>query len=178
MKFFNVLSFIGAVALGALSVVAQDPTAVIAGIDDLTTQSQNLQTIVAAITPINAGFQAAKIAPKFLTITDDCARLAKTFTGNTEPYGASVATDVRIALVRFVQVHQLLLNTLIGKHGIIAKFPPFGSDIAFALRGLESIIDTFAYALIGLIPTEADTAQESINSLDMTFANACNVYGC
>lgn len=59
MKLFNILPFIGALVLGALSVVAQDATVIISGIDELTTESQNLQNIVTSVTPINAAFQAA-----------------------------------------------------------------------------------------------------------------------
>ncbi|KAI0823920.1 hypothetical protein BC628DRAFT_1420650 [Trametes gibbosa] len=177
MRLFNVLPFIGTIVLGALSVIAQDATPIISGIDGLTTESQNLQKIVANITPLNAAFQAAKIAPEFLNIGNECKDLIKLVTvPNPVPFGAEVATDVRIALVRFVQAHQLLLNTLIGKNGIIARFPPFGSDIAAVLRVLEGIIDSFAFALIGLIPTEAGPAKESIAGLDNTFANAIKTF--
>ena len=47
-----------------------------------------------------------------------------------------------------MQVHQALLNIIIGKAGIIAAVPFAGPPVAAAIRVIESVVDTFAFALI------------------------------
>ncbi|EIW60938.1 uncharacterized protein TRAVEDRAFT_19466 [Trametes versicolor FP-101664 SS1] len=177
MKFLNVLPAIGALVLGALSVVAQDAAVIITGITQVTDASSNLKTIVDKVTIANAPSQAAKIAPGLLTIGNTCRELTKAITvPDPKPFGDDVAGDIVDVLVTFVEVHQALLNAIIGKHGIIANIPFVGPDIAAALRGLEAIVDALAFAIIGLIPTRQNPAMAQIASLDKTFADVIRVY--
>ncbi|KAJ2997272.1 hypothetical protein NUW54_g7147 [Trametes sanguinea] len=67
------------------------------------------------------------------------------------------AKAVVMALTTFVEVHQALLNVVIGKHSIASRLF-FTAPVAAVLRSLEAAIDALAFALIGLIPTEKDHA--------------------
>ncbi|KZV99601.1 hypothetical protein EXIGLDRAFT_762474 [Exidia glandulosa HHB12029] len=90
-------------------------------------------------------------------------------------FSAPDARDVIAVLKTFVIVHQQLLSTLIGKHGL---FEQFGGTqpIAKALREIEEVVDSFAEALINLIPTEYDEAMFQMHSLDISLRNTISVY--
>jgi hypothetical protein len=75
----------------------------------------------------------------------------------------------------FVQVHQELLSTVIGKHGLLS-LTPFTQPIAQVLRVLEGGVDTIAFAIIDQVPTCAQDATQNKNSLDSTLADAINTY--
>lgn len=75
MKLFTVLPAIGALVLGALSIVAQDAAAIMTGIDQVTDASRDLKTVVDQVTVANAPSQTAVSIPppplhRILHITD------------------------------------------------------------------------------------------------------------
>jgi hypothetical protein len=65
----------------------------------------------------------------------------------------------------FVEVHQQLLNILIGKAGLFQAAPFIGSPVATALRQIEGLVDALAYALIdiaeGTCKTDIDDQRQS-----------------
>ncbi|KAJ5239548.1 hypothetical protein N7468_004167 [Penicillium chermesinum] len=65
----------------------------------------------------------------------------------------------------FVQVHQQLLQTVIGKHGLLS-LTPFTQPIAQILRTLEAGVDTIAFETIDSVPTCAQDATQNKDSLD------------
>ena len=67
--------------------------------------------------------------------------------------------------LQFVDVHQALLETVIGKHGIL-KTIGVGSEVAVVLRGVEHVVDETAFALIAEVPHCADEATAQKISLD------------
>ncbi|KAJ5106301.1 hypothetical protein N7456_002976 [Penicillium angulare] len=75
----------------------------------------------------------------------------------------------------FVQVHQQLLSTVIGKHGILS-LTPFTQPIAAVLRTLEGVVDTIAFGIIDGVPTCAEDATSNKNMLDDTLAKAQDTY--
>lgn len=75
----------------------------------------------------------------------------------------------------FVQVHQALLKTVIGKHGLLS-LTPFTQPIAAVLRTLEGGVDTIAFGIIDTVPTCAEGATNDKNSLDMTLKDAQDKY--
>ncbi|KAF7367208.1 hypothetical protein MSAN_00981100 [Mycena sanguinolenta] len=66
------------------------------------------------------------------------------------------------ALDNFVAVHQAFLATIISKHSIFAQFQ-VTAPIAAVLRNLEIIIDSFAFALIDVIPQDARAGPFSLS---------------
>ena len=78
--------------------------------------------------------------------------------------------------MQFVHVHQALLNTVIGKHGLLAA-TGFGVPIAAGLRAIEGVVDTLAVDIIGLVPTCAAQATAAKKQLDGTLKQAVTVYG-
>ncbi|KAI0355073.1 hypothetical protein OH77DRAFT_1425135 [Trametes cingulata] len=174
MKYFSLIPAIGLAVLSAVSVVAQQPSVVIGELRAVTVASANLRDVVGNITIINVPSQGPLVASGLLTIVDTIEDAIKNFDPTTPPYDDDAAADVVDALTLFVEVHQDLLNTIIGKHGILTPVAP---GIACALRTLESVVDAFAFAIIGLIPTRHDEAMDQKASLDETLQNAVNVYG-
>lgn len=74
-----------------------------------------------------------------------------------------------------MQVHQELLSTVIGKHGLLS-LTPFTQPIAQVLRTLEGGVDTIAFDIINEVPTCAQDATQNKNSLDSTLTDAINTY--
>ncbi|KAJ7753455.1 hypothetical protein B0H16DRAFT_1886892 [Mycena metata] len=75
------------------------------------------------------------------------------------PFTAQADCDTIVsALGSFVQVHQALLATVIGKHAIFVQFGAT-APVAAVLRTLEATIDSFAFAMINLIPCGADSVK-------------------
>ncbi|KAJ5318536.1 hypothetical protein N7476_004956 [Penicillium atrosanguineum] len=75
----------------------------------------------------------------------------------------------------FVQVHQQLLQTVIGKHGLLS-LTPFTQPISQVLRTLEGGVDTIAFGIIDTVPSCAQDATQNKNSLDSTLTDAVNEY--
>lgn len=74
-----------------------------------------------------------------------------------------------------MQVHQELLRTVIGKHGLLS-LTPFTQPIASVLRTLEGGVDQIAFGIIGTVPTCAQDATQNKNSLDSTLMEAIDTY--
>jgi len=68
-----------------------------------------------------------------------------------------------------------LLNVVIGKHGLLSLIPFFG-PIRLALVQLEFVVDTFAFNLINLIPTQQPAATTQVASLKVTIQDAVSTY--
>ena len=77
--------------------------------------------------------------------------------------------------LQFVTVHQQLLATIIGKHGLLS-LTPFTQPVAQVLRVLEGGVDTLAFGIIDSVPTCAQDATQNKNSLDRTLEDAVNEY--
>ncbi|KAJ7586924.1 hypothetical protein C8J56DRAFT_1051223 [Mycena floridula] len=97
--------------------------------------------------------------------------VAAAFTGNPGHL-------IVVALVNFVKVHQLLLSTVIGKHGIFAACF-FTAPVAVVLRALEAVVDTIAFFLIGCIAPSGpdhDLVVKASGSLKISVSQAVKVY--
>jgi len=95
----------------------------------------------------------------------------------TQPF--SVLSDeqsILNAFTTFVEVHQELLNILIGKAGLLNDLPFVGPPVAEVLRSLEAVVDTIAFGLIDLVPDVAAPFTNQMNSLDVTIGQAINAY--
>lgn len=151
-----------------------------AALKEITELSDNLRKETQKITFINAGTQGVKIGAGFATIivkiTEYTARLA----GSAYGYTPSALPDADAKLVvqsltTFVKVHQALLNVVIGKHGIASLFP-FFEPIRVSLVNLEVVVDTFAFYLIDLIPTQKPAANDQLSALSVTLKDAQATY--
>lgn len=114
------------------------------------------------------------------------------------PFPAAEAKVVVKALTTFVNVHKALLNVVIGKNGLISRAPGGVQGIRLALVALEKGVDvssvkprdvcclrayggwrpqSFAFALIALIPTEKESATLQFGSLSATLTTTVKKYG-
>ncbi|KAM0671145.1 hypothetical protein ACQRIU_001540 [Beauveria bassiana] len=91
------------------------------------------------------------------------------------PYTETNQQLICDALAAFVQVHIVLLSTVIGKRGLLSS-TPFTAPIGAVLRELEGAVDTLAFGIIALIPFCADDTQQRIDSLDQKFQEAKAAY--
>jgi len=69
----------------------------------------------------------------------------------------------------------MLLKTVSGKHGIIAKFG-FAEPVRVALVNLEAVVDSFAFALINVIPSRMDKGKMAKGMLDSSLSATIKVY--
>jgi hypothetical protein len=72
-------------------------------------------------------------------------------------------------------IHQELLKTVIGKHGLLS-LTPFTKPIAAVLQTLEGGVDELAFGIIDSVPTCAQDATQNKNSLDSTLRDARDKY--
>lgn len=78
-------------------------------------------------------------------------------------------------LSQFVKVHQNLLETIIGKNGLLSS-TPFTAPIAAILRVLENVVDKVALTIIGTVPTCAEGAKKDLDDLDETLGKTIEIY--
>ncbi|CAG9992249.1 unnamed protein product [Clonostachys byssicola] len=101
-------------------------------------------------------------------VTSDIGLLDK-----LEPFDAECdATAIYIALRRFVEVHQALLNIVIGENQILEQVPIAGAAVAGVLRTLKSVVDMLANAIIDLIPSQKECAKSEVGKLSETLGQA------
>ncbi|KAF8155232.1 hypothetical protein K438DRAFT_1987142 [Mycena galopus ATCC 62051] len=155
------------------------PATVVANINIVTSVSGNLNSVLGGLststTPANVQTMSQTVITDFTTIINDLAADVTAMQA-TSPF--TVQADVQLvvtALNNFVGVHQQLLATVIGKHGIFAQFG-VTAPIAAILRSLEAGIDSFAYAMIALIPSGETSVTNNKNSLDGSVTNTITLY--
>ncbi|KDQ60088.1 hypothetical protein JAAARDRAFT_56075 [Jaapia argillacea MUCL 33604] len=177
MKFFAIVpSLILAAVSGLSGVFAQSSDQVISDIQMVTTVSASLNTMVSQINIVNVLFQGPQVASTLTTIVQDVdTAITHVDMPNPVPFPDSVALDVVDVLNTFVTVHQELLSTLIGQHGLLSLFG-FAEPIRVALVSIEGVVDTYARALINVIPTEIPAAMGDMSNLDISLNAAITVY--
>lgn len=77
--------------------------------------------------------------------------------------------------IQFVTVNQQLLQTVIGKHGLLS-LTPFTQPIGTVLRSLEGAVDALASGIIDTVPDCAQDVTQNKNNLDQTLENAVSTY--
>ncbi|KAK6189537.1 hypothetical protein LQW54_013169 [Pestalotiopsis sp. IQ-011] len=75
----------------------------------------------------------------------------------------------------FATVHQNLLKTVIGKHGLLSR-TPFTAPIGAILRTLEGAVDTLAFSIVHSVPNCAQDAKQFKSGLDTVFEEAITTY--
>ncbi|KAJ7581259.1 hypothetical protein C8J56DRAFT_959509 [Mycena floridula] len=183
MKFSTIAAYAAAIGLSGAAFAAKMPmtsNSIVKGIDSVTVISQNTNVLIQPLS-LNLGFVqivtlGTSMCKQFSLIIAACTSLAAgtvsaVFTGD-----ASHA--IVVALVNFVKVHQLLLSTVIGKHGIFAACF-FTAPVAVVLRALEAVVDTIAFFLIGCIAPSGpdhDMVVKATGSLKISVSQTVQVY--
>ncbi|MCJ1405610.1 hypothetical protein MMC11_008838 [Xylographa trunciseda] len=156
-------------------------TDVCTAIDVLTAKSQSCQGPANQINIVNVALAVSGFGPipvviaRLTDIVTTAGTIISQLSG-TQPFSVKSDEDAIVkSLTTFVQVHQALLNILIGKAGLVPNLIPFvGPPLAQVLRQLESVVDTIAFELIDLVPDDATDATNQKDSLDVTITNAIN----
>ncbi|EPQ53676.1 hypothetical protein GLOTRDRAFT_94857 [Gloeophyllum trabeum ATCC 11539] len=178
MRFFTFVP-IALAGLSALSgVFAQNPQAVITNVKAVTKISADLRVVVARTTVTNVFSQAPTIVTTLQKIVSTVTSAVSSISvSDPKPFTEEVSTEVVEVLTEFVKVHQALLQTIIGKHGLLARFA-FATPVRLALVAIEKVVDSFAFAIINLIPTgsKKSEAQRQIASLDVTLKASIKTY--
>ncbi|KAI0648387.1 hypothetical protein C8Q79DRAFT_955206 [Trametes meyenii] len=179
MKFFStILPVVGVVATFALGIVAQRTTEVIQSIHVIADASNGLRQQIEAVTIKNIADNGPGIPKGIVTLVQDISGQTQSVflsVSNPKPLNDNDAQAVVNALNDFVAIHQALLETIIGKHSLAQQFF-LTRPIAIALRSLESVVDTFAHAIIDLIPTRADEGNADAGSLQIYLQAAVSTY--
>jgi len=159
------------------------PSDVVDALNTLTTKSQSCQGPANQINIINVALAVTGQGPipqVIVRLTDIITTVGSTIgsLAGTQPFTVKADEDAIItALTTFVQVHQALLNILIGKAGLVPNLLPFvGPPLAAVLRNLESVVDTFAFELIDLVPDNGTDATKQKDSLDVTISGAIDAW--
>jgi hypothetical protein len=113
------------------------------------------------------------------------------------PFPPGCDTDtIVISFIKFVEIHQALLNIFIGRSGYLSQIPFkreasartdvqlneraengfIGQSIALALRAVERVVDTLASTLINLIPTRSECARSEKAKLSATLKRSISAY--
>ncbi|KAH8147611.1 uncharacterized protein LAJ45_08439 [Morchella importuna] len=170
-------------AFGLVAAQATPAQQIVQAFKEITTLSDNLRIDTQKINLINAPLQGYKIAQGFAAIITRVGQASAMLSGGSSrktrrqmaPLADADAQLVVGALTTFVQVHQALLNVVIGKHGLLTLIP-FFEPIRQALVSLEATVDTFAFYLIAMIPTQKPAADTQFGSLTVTVKFAITTY--
>jgi len=174
----------GAIAATLLTSVSAGMTAsqIVSNINIITGQSQTLQTPANSINLLSGPLFLIGQGP-FPQIVVGFSQIVQTVTNDisamsqTQPFSLeSDEQSILTAFTTFVEVHQELLNILIGKAGILNDLPLVGPPVAQVLRALEGVVDTIAFNLIGLVPDVSGPFTDQKNSLDVTIGKAITAY--
>ncbi|KAI0713617.1 hypothetical protein C8Q76DRAFT_857411 [Earliella scabrosa] len=171
----SIFTVVAVVLFGVVNVLAATADDVVNAIEAVTTQSRDLQTVTSGLTVINFPLRGFQVARGLNNIQNTVGNFVSSLDPEMPPFDDADATPIVDALVTFVRVHQLLLSTIIGKHGLFEMFRAT-APVAAALQGVEGTVDALAFALIGLIPTKGSQAEMQFAALNVTFTQAISAY--
>ncbi|KIM33789.1 hypothetical protein M408DRAFT_325389 [Serendipita vermifera MAFF 305830] len=171
MRVFSLFSMLAV----AVSVYAQSATVVIGNFQMLTTMSSDLEILTRDINLVTVLFKGPQVGAGLAKISNTVYQVINNMDNPPPVFNNVDAKAIVDVLKTFVRVHQRLLNTIIGKHGLLSLFF-FTEPVRVALVGLEAAVDAFALGLIDMIPTQAGPADDQFHSLDITIGAAINVY--
>ncbi|KAJ7871930.1 hypothetical protein B0H13DRAFT_1895579 [Mycena leptocephala] len=170
------LLFTSTIVFPRAALAALTPAQVVANIEVVTSVSKSCNDVLGDLIP-NLG-SAKTVGENIVTnLVKIITNLGADVTAMqaTPPFIDAVAGPIVDALKEFVRVHQQLLATVIGKHGIFAQFG-VTAPIAAILQSLEAAIDAFAFAMINLIPTKQGDVTADKNSLDASVVKTVTLY--
>jgi len=155
---------------------------VVDNINTVATMSQNLQVIAGKITIVDGPLLALGLG-QFNNLVTGFQAIVTTVTGDvtamTDTPAFTNANDIDListAFSQFIQVHQALLNIVIGKAGLLTDLPLFGQPVVNVLRQLESVVDSLSLSLINMIPPDQAQVSAEKGSLDEELKNTITIY--
>ncbi|EGX45401.1 hypothetical protein AOL_s00170g108 [Orbilia oligospora ATCC 24927] len=184
MLFFKKAVVSALALLAAPSIAALTPAQMVGNIEMLTTKSKALQNPANSITLVNGPLIVIGLGPFPQIIAGFTEIVTITSTAITQMQGSAVITNptdakaIADAFRKFVEVHQVLLNILIGKAGLFNTVPIIGTPVAAVLRSLEAVVDTVALRIIDTVEVaiHKSTIQSNANSLSGTITVSINAY--
>jgi hypothetical protein len=174
--------FASAVALYASVSTAMNATVVASNINVLTAKSQALQGPAQSVSIINAPLiiigqgPFPKIIVGFTDIITTVTIYITAMKNDPTTYTVADGEIIFTAFRQFVLVHQVLLNILIGKAGLLEQIPLVGPPVAEVLRQLEAVVDTIAFDLINNVDGGSSKLQGQADSLHGTIEVAIKAY--
>jgi len=106
------------------------------------------------------------------TVSADITAMA-----GTPPFTVlSAENDILTAWTTFIQVHQALLNIIIGKAGLLNDLPLVGPPVAQVLRSLEAVVDTVALGVAAMVPDVSISITAQAGDLHVTIEKAITAY--
>ncbi|KAJ4319935.1 hypothetical protein N0V84_006118 [Fusarium piperis] len=169
-----VTTFLAASSVQAV-ISPSDITGTLVKVTDLSSETNDIAKT------INTPFQIFTAAPRLInsfknivtTVTEAITMLGDL--DNDTDFPKSGQNEICDTFTNFVKVHQNLLETIIGKHGLLSS-TPFTAPIAAILRVLENVVDKVALIIISKVPTCADGAKEDLKDLDNTLGRTIEIY--
>ncbi|KAI9062505.1 hypothetical protein FKP32DRAFT_1593152 [Trametes sanguinea] len=167
MKFSTVASLLATVAVGVMSVVAQDAAAIISGLNQLTQLSIDTSTAVGSLSVSTA----PTVVP---TVLNGLGQINSAFNSViTEATLAGVLADQQArnivsSLQAFVTAQEALLNGLTAEAGLAVQ--GFRGAILGKLLTLYTDVFTLETVLITTIPTEAGSASVQLDGLGDSYS--------
>ncbi|KAI1109694.1 UVI-1 [Nemania sp. NC0429] len=174
--------FTAGALMAATVMAALTPAQIADSLKKLTDQSQKLQGPAQSITIVNApliiigqGPLPAIIAGFTEIVTTASAALSMS---SDTPKITNQADDDLVfdAFRGFVRAHQILLNILIGKSGILTNVPFIGPPVATVLRNVEGVVDAIAFFLIDTAQGRTGDIESEASSLGDTLDLAIQRY--
>ncbi|KAK6535879.1 hypothetical protein TWF281_000129 [Arthrobotrys megalospora] len=184
MLFFKKAVTCALALLAAPSLAALTASQMVTNIELLTSKSMALQTPAKSITLVNGPLIVIGLGPFPQIITGFTEIITITTTAIAQMQGSAVITNptdakaIADAFRKFVQVHQALLNILIGKAGLFTTVPFIGQPVSAVLRSLEAIVDTIAFMIIDGVEVAVSKAsiQSDATSLHGTIEVSIGTY--
>lgn len=171
MRIFSILTVLAAAA----GVYAQNATVIIEDLQAITGLANHYNKRASEINVVNILFKGPEVAQGNNHIANSIMQIVQRLPNPPPVFKDADAKNIIDYLKTFVTVHQTLLNTQIGKHGLLSLFF-FTEPVRFSLVSYEAAMDTFGISLIEMVPTQNTTAQQQFDSLSMTISAAIQVY--
>ncbi|KAJ7351284.1 hypothetical protein DFH08DRAFT_694581 [Mycena albidolilacea] len=182
MKFPTTAFFTAATLIPGGVLAALLPKDVVINIRVVTTISGNIASTLTGLTTSTGPSEIANIGQ---TLVAGFTEIIKNVAGDivamqaTPPLNNADAGPIADALREVILCSQTptrLLSIVIGKHSIFAQFA-LTVPIVAVLRSLEGAVDSFAYAMITLIPTKQISVTSDLHGLDVSVDNTIAKYG-
>jgi len=172
---------IAAFAIPALAVTS--PKDVSNNINSLTMKSQSLIEPAQSLTILNGPLVVAgqgplpKIILGFGDIITTATGAFAQMQGMPKVAPGADSDLIFDSFREFVRIHQILLNTLIGKAGLFTTVPFVGAPVAAVLRQIEKIVDTLAFTLIDTLQGRMTEVKAQGDMLDATVEQGIKAFG-
>ncbi|KAI8721737.1 hypothetical protein NCS52_00316000 [Fusarium sp. LHS14.1] len=175
---FKILTAITTFLAASSVQAAIAPSDIVKTLETVTDLSSDTNDIAKTITnPVQIFTAVPKLIGSFkniITTVTDAISMLGDLPEDTD-FPKSGQSEICEAFTGFVKVHQNLLETIIGKKGLLSS-TPFTAPIAAVLRVLEGVVDKVAFTIIGTVPTCEESAKKDLEALDKTLGETIDTY--